>query len=139
MIRHPSLSLLSTPFSREDLFLVVYCLVDDWMYTRFGSPNAPRARRGPGEGEFSDAEVLTVLLVGELCHCRRESANATIGIINTVDGTTLDLHSNVCAFSVVSDRRDLGVVYLAHAWRHQADPAILRPALRYPAARGAGR
>ena len=63
----------------------------------------------------------------------------TIGIINTVDGTTLDLHSNACAFSVVSDRRDLGVVYLAHAWRHQADPALLRPALRYPAARGAGR
>jgi hypothetical protein len=74
MICHPSLSLLSTPFSREDLFLVVYCVVDDWMHTRFGSANAPRARRGPGDGEFSDAEVLTVLLVGELCHCRREHA-----------------------------------------------------------------
>jgi hypothetical protein len=74
MIRHPSLSLLSTPFSREDLFLVVYCVVDDWMHARFGRANAPRARRGPGDGEFSDAEVLTVLLVGELCHCRRERA-----------------------------------------------------------------
>lgn len=74
MITHPSLSLLSTPFSREDLFLVVYCVVDDWMHTRFGSANAPRARRGPGDAEFSDAEVLTVLLVGELCHCRREHA-----------------------------------------------------------------
>ena len=48
MIRHPSLSLLSTAFSREDLFLVVYCVVDDWMHARFGSANAPRARRGPG-------------------------------------------------------------------------------------------
>jgi hypothetical protein len=74
MITHPSLSLLSTPFSREDLFLVVYCVVDDWMHARFGSANAPRTRRGPGEGEFTDAEVLTVLLVGELCHCRREHA-----------------------------------------------------------------
>lgn len=72
MIVHPSLPLLSGTFSREDLFLVVYCVVDDWMHTRFGSSNAPRARRGPSEDEFSDAEVLTVLLVGELCHCRRE-------------------------------------------------------------------
>jgi hypothetical protein len=74
MIPHPSLSLLSTPFSREDLFLVVYCVVDDWLHARFGSANAPRARRGPGDGEFSAAEVLTVLLVQELCHCRRERA-----------------------------------------------------------------
>jgi hypothetical protein len=54
--------------------LAVYCVVDDWMYARFGSANAPRARRGPGEAEFSDAEVLTVLLVGELCHGHRERA-----------------------------------------------------------------
>jgi hypothetical protein len=54
--------------------LVVYCVVDDWMHARFGSANAPRARRGPGEDEFADTEVLTVLLVGELCHCRRERA-----------------------------------------------------------------
>jgi hypothetical protein len=74
MIRHPALCLLSTAFSREDLFLVVYCVVDDWMHARFGSANAPRTRRGPGEDEFSDAEVLTVLLVGELCHCGREHA-----------------------------------------------------------------
>lgn len=74
MIRHPSLSLLSGTFSREDLFLVVYCVVDDWLHTRCGSGNAPRARRGPRASEFSDAEVLTVLLVGELCHCRREYA-----------------------------------------------------------------
>jgi hypothetical protein len=74
MVIHPSLSLLSGTFSREDLFLVVYCVIDDWMRTRFGSANAPRARRGPGAAEFSDAEVLTVLLVGELCHGRRERA-----------------------------------------------------------------
>lgn len=74
MIRHPSLSVLSGIFSREDLFLSVYCLVDDWMHARFGSANAPRARRGPGAAEFADAEVLTVLLVGELCHCERERA-----------------------------------------------------------------
>jgi hypothetical protein len=44
------------------------------MHARFGGSNAPRKRRGPRPGEFSDAEVLTVLLVGELCHCRRERA-----------------------------------------------------------------
>jgi hypothetical protein len=74
MVTHPSLSLLSATFSREDLFLVVYCVIDDWMHARFGSANAPRARRGPSDDEFSDAEVLTVLLVGELCHSRRERA-----------------------------------------------------------------
>jgi hypothetical protein len=74
MIAHPSLSLLSTRFSREDLFLVVYCVVDDWMKRRYGQANAPRSRRGPRDDEFSDAEVLTVLLVAELCHCRRERA-----------------------------------------------------------------
>lgn len=74
MITHPSLSLLSSTFSREDLFLVVYCVVDDWMHVRFGCANAPRSRRGPSHEEFSDAEVLTLLLVAELCHCRRERA-----------------------------------------------------------------
>lgn len=74
MITHPSLTVLSGTFSREDLFLVVYCVVDDWMHASFASANAPRTRRGPGDGEFTDAEVLTVLLVGELCHCQRERA-----------------------------------------------------------------
>ncbi len=74
MFAHPSLTLLSHNFTRTDLFLVVYCLVDDWMKARFGSSNSPRARRGPRPDEFSDAEVLTLLLVGELCHCRRERA-----------------------------------------------------------------
>lgn len=74
MVLHPSLTRLSRTFSRKDLFLVVYCRVDDWMHGRFGASNAPRRHRGPRPDEFSDAEVLTVLLVGELCHCRRERA-----------------------------------------------------------------
>src|SRR5437588_12671784 len=74
MIAHPSLELLSDRFSREDLFLAVYCVVDDWMQQRFGSSNAPRAHRGPQPEEFADSELLTVLLVGELCHSRRERA-----------------------------------------------------------------
>jgi hypothetical protein len=74
MIAHPALTVLCPDFSREDLFLAVYCVVDDWLHTRFGSSNAPRRRRGPRSDEFSDAEVLTVLLVGELCHCPRERA-----------------------------------------------------------------
>lgn len=74
MITHPSLTSLSTAFGRNDLFLVVYCVVDDWMKARFASSNAPRTRRGPRDDEFSDAEFLTVLLVGELCRCPRERA-----------------------------------------------------------------
>jgi Transposase DDE domain len=72
MIAHPALAIVSSGFSREDLFLVVYCVVDDWMHARFGASSAPRFRRGPRSDEFSDAEVLTVVLVGELCHCHRE-------------------------------------------------------------------
>ena len=74
MLVHPSLALLSDSFTREDLFLVVYCLTDDWMKAHYGSANAPRQGRGPRADECSDAEVLTVLLVGELCHCKRERA-----------------------------------------------------------------
>lgn len=74
MFTHPSLSLLSDNFSRQDLFLVTYCLVDDWMQARFGRSNAPRQRRGPRPDEIADSEVITLLLVGELCHCQREAA-----------------------------------------------------------------
>jgi hypothetical protein len=44
------------------------------MKESFGQSNAPRKGRGPRQDEFSDSEVLTVLLVGELCHCLRERA-----------------------------------------------------------------
>ncbi|MEN6371021.1 MAG: IS982 family transposase [Armatimonadota bacterium] len=44
------------------------------MKQRFGSSNMPRQHRGPRADEFSDSETLTVLLVGELCHVRREHA-----------------------------------------------------------------
>jgi hypothetical protein len=74
MIAHPAVSLLSHNFSREDLFLVVYCLVDDWMQQRFGSSNQPRKRRGPRTDEFADSEVLSIILVGELCQVKRERA-----------------------------------------------------------------
>lgn len=74
MIKHPSLELLSPQINRNDLFLVVFCIVDDWMHERYGSSNVPRSHRGPRDDEFSDSETLTVLLVGELCHAKRERA-----------------------------------------------------------------
>jgi hypothetical protein len=74
MVVHPAPSLLSGNFSRTDLFVVVFCIVDDWMKERFGKSNAPRKGRGPRPDEFADSEVLTILLVGELCHLRRERA-----------------------------------------------------------------
>ena len=74
MIEHPSLETLSPDFNRDDLFLVVFCIVDDWMHERYGSSNAPRKHRGPRDDEFADSETLTIILVGELCHVRREQA-----------------------------------------------------------------
>lgn len=74
MLIHPAVASLWHDFSRTDLFLTVFCLVDDWMHTRFGSSNQPRKRRGPRADEFADSEVLTLLLVGELCQVRRERA-----------------------------------------------------------------
>ena len=77
MITHPSLPLLSHNdglFSRADLFTVVFCVVDDWMKHRYHSSNAPRRHRGPRPCEIADSEVLAVVLVGELCQCRRERA-----------------------------------------------------------------
>jgi hypothetical protein len=74
MLAHPAVLSLSHNFSREDLFLVVYCLVDDYLHARFGSSNAPRKRRGPRDDEFADSEVLTIVLVGELCQVKRERA-----------------------------------------------------------------
>lgn len=74
MIAHPAVLSLSHNFSREDLFLVVYCLVDEWMRQCYGSSNLPRKRRGPRKDEFADSEVITILLVGELCHIPRERA-----------------------------------------------------------------
>jgi hypothetical protein len=73
MYTHPAVLSLSHNFSRQDLFLVVFCLVDDWMQQQFGASNQPR-RRGTNHLDFADSEVLTVLLVGELCQVKRERA-----------------------------------------------------------------
>lgn len=74
MIAHPAVSSLWHDFGRADLFLVVFCLVDDWLHACYGSSNVPRKRRGPRPDEFADSEVLTILLVGELCQVKRERA-----------------------------------------------------------------
>jgi len=74
MLAHPAVLSLSHNFSREDLFVVVYCLVDDWMHRCYAGSNLPRKRRGPRDSEFADSEVLTLLLVGELCQVKRERA-----------------------------------------------------------------
>lgn len=73
MFAHPSLTLLSDSFSREDLFLVVFCLVDDWMQQRYGRSNLRRLR-GPQPTTCTDSEVLAICLVGELCGVSRERA-----------------------------------------------------------------
>jgi len=43
---------------------------------------------------------------------------ASVGILDAVGGTTLDLQSRAYPFSIMSDRRDLGVVCLDHQWEH---------------------
>jgi len=71
MIAQPAVLTLSHGFSREDLFSVVFILLDDWMIKMYGSGNLPRETQVP---EFTDSEVLTIMLVGELCHASREEA-----------------------------------------------------------------
>ncbi len=69
MIAQPAVLVLSHEFSRDDLFSVVFILVDDWMIKTYGSGNLPRETQVP---EFTDSEVMSVILVGELCHAPRE-------------------------------------------------------------------
>jgi lipopolysaccharide transport system ATP-binding protein len=40
----------------------------------------------------------------------------SVGIIDELGGRTLDLHLRAYPFSVMSDRRDLGVMYVEHEW-----------------------
>jgi lipopolysaccharide transport system ATP-binding protein len=44
----------------------------------------------------------------------------SVGILDGIGGATLDLQTRAYAFSVISERRDLGFVYLPHSWTHQA-------------------
>ena len=69
MISQPAVSVLSHDFSREDLFYVVFFLVDTWMIQTYGGSNLPRKTQEP---KFTDSEVITILIVGELCHSPRE-------------------------------------------------------------------
>lgn len=71
MLSQPAVSLLSHSFNRDDLFCVVFVLVDDWMQQTIGSSNLPRQTQVP---RFTDSETLTLLLVGELCHTKRQRA-----------------------------------------------------------------
>jgi hypothetical protein len=73
MIAHPAVFSLSHTFSREDLFLVVFCLIDDWMQQHYAVSNLPR-QRGPLPEPLADSEVLTIVLVGELGQVKRERA-----------------------------------------------------------------
>jgi lipopolysaccharide transport system ATP-binding protein len=45
------------------------------------------------------------------------------GILDAQGLRPLDLQSRAYPFSVVSDRRDFGVVYLEHHWQHERGPA----------------
>jgi len=58
----------------------------------------------------------------------------SIGINDANSGATLDVHSRAYPFSVMSDRRDLGLVYLDHEWTHRGDDAaeIIATPLRTP-------
>ena len=48
----------------------------------------------------------------------------SVGILDGAGGATLDLHNRAYPFSVISDRRDLGVVYLDHEWSHHSTPLM---------------
>ena len=59
--------------SLEDLFCVVYCVVDDYYTLLIGAP--ANLRRSPNNTpQFTDAEVITIALVGELKSYNSERA-----------------------------------------------------------------
>jgi homopolymeric O-antigen transport system ATP-binding protein len=61
------------------------------------------------------------------------------GILDAQGLRPLDLRSRAYPFSVVSDRRDFGVVYLEHHWQHERGPAgAARTSSRHAAARRRG-
>jgi homopolymeric O-antigen transport system ATP-binding protein len=43
----------------------------------------------------------------------------SVGIMDSMVGRTYDLHNRAYPFSMMSDRRDLGLVYLERDWAHQ--------------------
>ncbi len=43
----------------------------------------------------------------------------SVGILDALGGRTYDVQIRAYPFSVMSDRRDLGLVYLEHDWSHQ--------------------
>ena len=47
----------------------------------------------------------------------------SVGILDAAGGRVYDLHSSAYPFSVMSDRRDLGVIYLDREWAHHP-PAV---------------
>ncbi len=71
-----------------------------------------------GDGEVDLIIPRLALLPG--------SYTISAGILDPSGGRPLDLHERAYPFSVVSDRRDFGFVYLEHTWRHGG----VRPAPR---------
>jgi len=47
----------------------------------------------------------------------------SVGILDNTVGRTYDLHNRAYPFSIMSDRRDLGVIYLEREWTHQTHAA----------------
>ena len=48
----------------------------------------------------------------------------SVGILDAAAGHTLDLHNRAYPFSVMSDKRDLGVVHLDREWSHPISPTV---------------
>ena len=50
----------------------------------------------------------------------------SVGILDNTVGRTYDLHNRAYPFSIMSDRRDLGVIYLEREWAHPHAAATTR-------------
>jgi hypothetical protein len=50
----------------------------------------------------------------------------SVGILDASALKTYDLHLRAYPFSVLSERRDYGIVYLEHDWRSVASPDLAR-------------
>jgi lipopolysaccharide transport system ATP-binding protein len=80
-----------------------------------------------------------VELVIPKLHLLPGSYTVSVGILDSRNLRPFDLQLRAYPFSVVSERRDFGIVYLEHEWRVTPDGALHRPSVTERAAIQGGR
>lgn len=84
----------------------IYNLDYQWIFgtnTQIGKVNVPKKQKGEVCFHGGKMELLTGEYILQVA-------------ITDVDGTPVDFYRNFCKFTVVSDRKDAGMIYMDHTW-----------------------